>query len=62
MFYYANKVRFFLLSLVNFPSQPSTNNSNDILHQFVVGNPPTNSITASMTNAPSSGGDRCSLN
>lgn len=36
----------------------STNNSNDVLHQFIVGNPTTNSMP---TNTSSSG-DRCLFN
>jgi hypothetical protein len=39
----------------NFPSQTASNNGNDVLHQFVVGNPPTNLMT---NNIPSSGDRR----
>ena len=44
----------------NFSSQTASNNGNDILHQFVVGNPPANPVATTMTNIPSTG-DRCTL-
>ncbi|CAF1525835.1 unnamed protein product, partial [Adineta steineri] len=51
----------------NFPQQTSSNNSNDVLHQFIAGNSSTNSVTSSSASSPintpmtntSSTGDRC---
>ncbi|CAF3494790.1 unnamed protein product [Adineta steineri] len=36
----------------NFPQQTSSNNSNDVLHQFIAGNSSTNSVTSSSASSP----------